>query len=91
MSSGLKFFKSQIAYSDFKAKITNETLSKIAYDITRKENEILTLEIKLLKRANSNLRSKVKCLEQKLEERDFAKVVQRQNQNIQNNRLTKGD
>ena len=91
MSSGLSFLKSQIAYSNFKAKTTNETLSKIAYDITRKENEILTLEIKLLKKVNSNLRNKVKCLEQKLEECDFAKVVQRQNQSIQNNQLTKGD
>lgn len=90
MSSGLKLFKSQIAYSDFKAKTINETLSKIAYDITCKENERLTLEIKLLKRANNNLRNKVKSLEQKLEERDFAKVVQRQNQSIQN-QSTKGD
>lgn len=91
MSSGLNFLKSQIAYSNFKAKITNETLQKIAYDITRKDNERLTLEVKLLKRANNNLHNKVKRLEQKLEECDFAKVVQRQNQNIQNNQLTKGD
>ena len=82
MSSGLNFLKSQIVYSDFKAKIINETLLKIAYDTSLKENERLTLEVEFLKRANDNLRNKVKCLEQKLEERDFAKVVKRQSQKL---------
>lgn len=84
MSSGLKLFKSQIAYSNFKAKITNETLSKIAYDMVRKENEKLTLEVKILKTANDNLHGEIKRLKQELEERDFTKVIKRQSQKLQN-------